>query len=585
MLQIIRKLSDILPRRDKIRIVILFFMMLGAGILQLVGLGMILAFISILADAETILNHEQLGTLWQLLNIQDFYGLLIWGSAVLALIFLIKSLYLIFYNYILSRFAHNKFRNIATELFASYMFLPYSFHLQNNSATLIRNVTVETNMLLKFLLIPMLSILMESVMIITVLIFLFIVEPTVTIMAALSIGLAGFLLIKLLKKYEQAYGRKAQKSRGEVIQYVNEGLGGIKEIKVLNRQQYFINKLRSAMEVLKQAETYNETSKESFRPAIELIAVGGMVTMALIMAIQGRGAEDIIPVLTLFGVGAFQLLPSFAKITNQYSKLDYHSHTIIPIHEDLMKVSRKVRTNLKKASFETLPLNQAIKLDKVGFAYSDDSKPVLKNISLSIPKGAAVGIVGKSGAGKTTLVDLILGLFEPTNGEILVDGKDIKENLIAWQSNVGYIPQIIYLADDTVRKNIAFGLNDEEIDEEKLIKAAEMAQLIEVIDELPKGFETLIGENGLRLSGGQRQRIGIARALYHDPDVLVMDEATSALDNETEQYIIKSIERLRGERTIIIIAHRLTTVQNCDQLYLLEDGKVLNSGTYKELYG
>lgn len=585
MWSILQKLNDILPRIDKIRLGILFVLMLGAGALQLMGLSMILGFISILSDSESVLANKQLTPLWSLLNINNFYDLLFWGSIALGAIFLVKGIYLVFYNYILSRFAHNKFRNIALQLFKSYMFMPYQFHLKNNSSVLIRNVTEETKMLLKFVLIPILSIAMESVMTIAVLVFLFIVEPVVTLMSAVSIGLAGFILIKVLKKYEQSYGKYAQKSRGEVIQNVKEGLSGFKEIRVLNRQNYFVNRLKETLEILKTAETFNETSKESFRPAIELIAIAGMLTLALIMASQGRGPEEIIATLTLFGVGAFQMLPAFAKITNQYSKLDYYGHSIIPIHEDLIKVSGQKMNNASRSDHEKLSLKKEISLESVDFGYPDDDRPVLKDISLTIPKGTAIGIVGKSGTGKTTLADLILGLFEPTSGNILVDGQSIFENLERWQRNIGYIPQSIYLADDTVRSNIAFGLADEVVDEKQLQRAVEMAQLTEVIEELPDGLDTRIGENGVRLSGGQRQRIGIARALYHDPEVLVMDEATSALDNKTEAYIIESIERLKGDRTILIIAHRLTTVKNCDILIKIENGAITQSGSYEDLYG
>ncbi len=584
MWSIIQKLNDILPRIDKIRLGILFLMMLVAGVLQLMGLGMILGFISILSDADSVLAHEQLQSIWAFLNISTFDDLLLWGSLALGLIFLIKSTYLIFFNYVLSRFAHNKFRNIALALFRSYMYMPYHFHLQNNSATLIRNVIEETRLLLKWVLIPLLSIAIEVIMITTVLIFLIIIEPVITLISAITIGSAGFILIKILKKYEQRYGKDAQQSRGDLIRHVSEGLGGIKEISILNRQNYFVNRLRSTLEILKKAETFNEASKESFRPAIELIAVAGMLTLALIMASQGRDAEEIIATLTLFGVGAFQLLPSFAKITNQYSKLDYYGRSIIPIHENLMHTAKEMGKGTENASKEKLSLNQEIKLKRVNFTYPDDKKPVLKDISLVIPKGSAVGIVGKSGAGKTTLVDLILGLFEPDKGEVLVDGKSIFNNLEQWQNNIGYIPQVIYLADDTIRNNIAFGIPESEINDQRLNDAIRMAQLEEVIAELPNGINTIIGEQGVRLSGGQRQRIGIARALYHNPEVLVMDEATSALDNKTEQYIIEAIERLKGERTVVIIAHRLSTVENCDKLFMLQNGEVAKTSTYKKLY-
>ena len=421
----------------------------------------------------------------------------------------------------------------------------------------------------------MLSIVMESVMILAVLLFLFMYEPKITLIAMLSVGISGLVLIRMMKKYEQAYGKQAQQSRKELVQRVSEGLGGVKEIKVLNRQQYFISRLYDTLERLKKAETYNETTRESFRPIIELVAVLGLLALTLILYLEGRALNEIAPVLTIFGASTFQMLPSFAKLTNQYSKLDYHSHAIIPVHEDLMRSTDHLVNKTPEKSTDKLLLTDNLTIKNVTFSYPNNLKSkILDNVTLTLNRGSAIGIIGKSGAGKTTLIDLILGLFEPDSGDILVDGKSIYENLSGWQENIGYIPQTIFLADDTVRKNIAFGLNDEEIDNEQLLSAIKAAQLQEVVNALPHGLDSNIGERGVRLSGGQRQRIGIARALYQNPEVLIMDEATSSLDNETEDYVIRSIERLKGDRTIIIIAHRLSTVESCDVLFRINNGRV-----------
>lgn len=292
----------------------------------------------------------------------------------------------------------------------------------------------------------------------------------------------------------------------------------------------------------------------------------------------------IIPILTLFAMATVRLMPSIQQLATLYTRLRYNIVSLDPIYNDLKELETASRKFVQERKLnKPLPLNTEIEIRNVGYRYPDSDVQALRNISITIPKGKAVAFVGASGAGKTTMVDLILGLLSPEQGAVYVDGKDIRKNISGWQKNVGYIPQSIYLADETLRSNIAFGIPVDDIDDYKVMKAVRLAQLENLLDQLPEGLETIIGENGTRLSGGQRQRVGIARALYHDPEVLVMDEATSALDNITERQITKAIESLKGERTLIMIAHRLTTVKNCDTLYFMEGGRIVEVGSYEDL--
>jgi len=584
MIKTISKINDLLPIQDKYRLFVLFLLMLFAGILQITGLSLILGFISILSNPESLFEIEELSFVFQILSIQNSYDLLFWGSIILILIFIVKTVYLIFFNYIMARFANNKFRNISVQLFRTYMLAPYAYHGENNTAKLIRNITSETYLLLNFILLPILSILLEVFMIMSVMIFLIFVEPVITISAVASIGLMGFLLVTLLKKYEKKYGKLALISRADMIQKVNEGLGGIKEIKVLKREKFFIDQLKQSTNFFITSEIYNQVSKQSFRHIVETVAVVGMLFLALFMVFQGNPIESIIPILTLFGVAAFQLLPSIAKITNQISKLNYYGYAIDTIHADMTNTdltskndhSEPIRT--EKINFE-----KVIKIEDLKYSYSAHQPDILSGITLHVKKGKAIGIVGESGAGKTTLVDLLLGLYKPTSGTISVDNTDIFKNIGGWQKLIGYIPQSIFLSDASIKENIAFGIEKSKIDSKRIQEVIELAHLSQLVSDLPNGIETNIGERGSKLSGGQKQRIGIARALYHNPELLIMDEATSALDNKTEHAIISTIEKLKGTKTLIIIAHRLTTIEHCDTVYVLEAGKIAAEGSYSDL--
>ena len=585
MLTLIKKISEILPPADKSKLILLFIFMLIAGALEVLGIGLILAFISIISTPDKIMSIAWLAPILNNLGIVNSHDMLVYGSVSLIGIFLFKNSYIIIFNYVQVHFVYNRFRFIATRLFEKYMNAPYIFHLGNNTARLIRNITIEINLMVRFVMLPILVIIMEIVMMTGIIIFLIIIEPFITFISLIFMGIAGVLFLKIIKSKISLYGAQSLNERARMIQKVNEGLGGFKEISVKNRQSWFIERFHSSAKVIAKAETFHQIAQQVTKPIIETVAVTSMLLVALILVWQGRGVESVIPVLTLFGLATFKLMPSVTKIISNYNSIKYYRHTLTPIHEDLTmmdKNNKNLKTDIIQKE-QKINLIDTIKLKNISYSYPGSCELVLKDLSLTISRGAAVGFVGGSGAGKTTIIDLILGLLNPDQGDIIVDNKNIKNNISGWQKNIGYIPQFIYLADNTIRNNIAFGLDEKEIDEEQLLSAVKMAQLGDVIKRLPKGLDTMIGERGVRLSGGQRQRIGIARALYNNPEILIMDEATSSLDNRTEKYIIQSIERLKKGRTIIIIAHRLTTVKNCDKLFLIKDGRVVDMGSYDEL--
>ncbi|HPK05937.1 MAG TPA: ABC transporter ATP-binding protein, partial [Bacteroidales bacterium] len=372
--------------------------------------------------------------------------------------------------------------------------------------------------------------------------------------------------------------------RREMLRAARQGFGGIKDARVLNRENEFIEIFRSMARKSSRLQQNRVFISMIPKPMIETLAVTGVILIALLMVLQGRPIENVVPILTLFAVAIIRLMPAIQQITQTLTDIRYHLPSVNAVYDDLMYLrpfNKQFEKDRRKK--DKLELKNNITINNIFYQYSNSSEQAINGISLTIPHGKAIAFVGSSGAGKTTIVDVLLGLLEPQQGEILVDGKNIYESISAWQRNIGYIPQFIYLGDESLRRNIAFGLSDKIIDEEEVLRTVKLAQLEELVAQLPEGLDTRVGERGTRLSGGQRQRVGIARALYNDPQVLVMDEATSALDNITEQQIIDSIENLKGERTVIMIAHRLTTVMNCDMLYFMDKGKIIDQGTYQEL--
>ena len=595
MFSTIKKIFSLLQTGDKFKLFILFLMMLLRALLEVIGIGIIPAFVSIIAAPDTVLNMDRLVPLWSWLGIETSGDLLVYGAILLIGVFLVKNIYFLFYNYTQSRFIWLRFASIGSNLFRNYMNAPYEFLLRRNSAELLRNVTQETRYLARNVITPIILIAKDLVLTLGIFALLLLLEPLNTILIFVILGGGGVLFLRILREKIRKYGKKAQDERESMIRAVNEGLGGFKDARVLNREKWFIRNFSSRIKNYGKLQIFGEAASMANKPVIETIAITGLLLITLLLYWQGRPVESVIPILALFGAATVRLMPTIQEMMKSFTNLRYYVFSVDPIYNDTKALEKKSREYLSKVSKHEvngtpgekpkLIFNNEISFEGVSYTYPQSVEGAVKDLSLSIPKGYAVGFVGPSGAGKTTLVDILLGLLEPQKGRITADNTDIHANIFAWKENIGYIPQFIFLADDTIKRNIAFGLPDKDIDKEKLQSAIEAAQLTDFVKTLPEGVDSVIGERGTRLSGGQRQRIGIARALYNNPRVLVMDEATSALDNITELYVINAIERLKGERTVIMIAHRLTTVKKCDHLYFLQGGQITDSGTYEELIG
>jgi ATP-binding cassette subfamily C protein len=590
MFDLIKKLKAILPPKDKFKIIILIILMILAGFLEVVSIALLSGFVAGVADPNLILNNEYISSILSFLNINSDRQILIFGTISLILVFLIKNIYLITYKYFQARFIYNRYRSISTRLFKIYMNVPFSFHLNRNSASLIRNVSTESKMIATNVMLPILQIATEFIMALSIIILLLSVQPIITIFILIALGMVSYFFLKGTKKTMKKHGQKALNEREKIIKTVNEGIGGFKEVTLNNRKPWFITRFEDSMLNLSKAEIFQQTTKQSVSPIIETIAIAGMLLIAFILLKQGHSLAMLSSILALFALSIRRLLPAVNNIVAQYSSLRYNAYSVDPIYQDLVDLEKYENMNDKaedkeknKEEYKKTTLKESIEVKNLNFKYQKEQDLILKDINLNIKQGQAIALVGSTGSGKTTLADLILGLLKPSSGKIEVDGKDIYTDISAWQENIGYIPQFIYLSDDSIKNNIALGLEENEIDEDKLQKAIEASQLTEFINRLPEKENTKIGERGIRLSGGQRQRIGIARALYDNPEVLVMDEATSSLDNITEKFIVEAIEQLKKNRTIIIIAHRLSTVKNCDQLYILKQGEIIEQGTYNEL--
>jgi len=496
----------------------------------------------------------------------------------LVVIYLIKALFLIFLAWQQSRFAFGVQAQLSQRLFTIYLQQPYTFHLQRNSAQLIRNAVTEVNQFTFSGIVPGLVLFTEGLVLLGLATLLLVVEPVGALAVMLVLGVASLLFYYVTHHRITRWGEARQHHEGLRIQHLQQGLGGIKDIKLLGRESNFLNQYQVHNIQNARIGEWQKTLQQLPRLWLELLAVTGLAVLVSVMLIQGRELAAIMSTLGLFAA-AFRLLPSVNRVLSSEQSLRFGLPVVNTLHEEV----KLAKPDYKAKSQGDLSFCRSIQLEQIKFTYPDATDPTLTELSLKIQRGESVGFIGTSGAGKSTLVDIVLGLLTPDNGRVTVDGIDIQNNLRNWQDQIGYVPQSTFLTDSTLRHNVAFGLPDDEISDEAIWSALKAAQLGGVVKSLPDGLEANVGERGVRLSGGQCQRIGIARALYHAPAVLVLDEATSSLDTITERDVMRAITALHGDKTILIIAHRLSTVEHCDRLYQLEQGRVVDEGTFESM--
>ena len=574
-----KKIFSLLTHSErKNAMMLLILMFIGMG-LETVGIGLVIPAIALMSKQDLALSYPKLQPLLNALGNPTQTQLIIGAMITLVIINLIKAIFIAFMIWRQKRFTMEVQIQLSLRLFTIYLRQPYIFHLKRNSAQLIRNSVTEVNEFTDAIS-SFISLLTDSLVTLGIVFLLMMFEPLGTMIVMLILGLATWLFYRITRSRIIRWGEARQLHEGFRIQNLQEGLGGAKDVKILGREsdfltQYNVHNIHSA----KAGQLY-QTLIALPRLWLELLAIIALATLVITMIIQGHNIARIVPVLGLFTASSFRLMPSINKMLTSVQTLRYTLPVVNILYEEFNLPAPDPNAQTGK---NTKVFRDEIRLINISYTYPDTPKPTLNNFSFVIRKGESVGFIGSSGSGKSTMVDVILGLLTPDSGQVKVDGEDIQQNLRAWQNQVGYVPQHIYLTDDTLRRNVAFGLSNEQIDDKAVTRAIIAAQLEPFIKSLPNGLETLVGERGVRLSGGQRQRIGIARALYHDPALLVLDEATSSLDTATERSVMKTVTKLHGNKTILIVAHRLSTVEKCDRLYRLEDGRIVGEGIPNEM--
>jgi len=574
-LSFFNKVQLFLKPKERVNITILLFLMLVGVFLETLGIGLVIPTLAIFSEHNIAEKYPAITPLLRFLGNPDPDTLLIGGVLLLFVVYLFKSVFLGLLAWAQNRFISNVEARLSLHLFTIYLRQPYVFHLQQNSALLIRNVTTEVGVFTTNVLTPTLQLITESLVIIAICIMVVLIEPVGSMIIISIFSLTGFGFMKLTKKTMTQWGEIRQQHDGMRLLHLQQGLGGAKDVKLLGRDSEFLNQYKVHANARASVIQLNGTVQQLPRLLMELLTIAAFALLVITTLVQGGAIGDIIPKMGLFAVAAFRLIPSINRILASSQALKYCSPVIDILEKELALPVEE--TNTQETSSK--PFNNQLVLQNISYTYPSAPTPALNNISLTIRQGTSVGFIGKSGSGKSTLVDILLGLLTPDSGSITADGIDIQENMRGWQKQIGYVSQTIYLTDDTLRKNIAFGLPTEDIDEESVTKAISAAYLAEFVDQLPEGLDTIVGERGVRLSGGQRQRIGIARALYHNPSILVLDEATSALDIATEKEVMEAVNALQGSKTIIIVAHRLSTIEKCDTVYNLQNGNIESHGT------
>ena len=583
-MQILKKLLFLLTSHEKKQAGLLLLMMLIMALLDMIGVASILPFIAVLSDVSIIETNL---ILKKIFHFSKNFGIqnneqFIFALGILVFIALITSLtFKALTNYMQMRFVLMRQYSIGKRLMQKYLYQPYSWFLGRNSADLGKSILSEVSEVVGTGIKPFLD-LIAQIMVATSIIFLLILlDPKLAIIVGFLFGSAYGLFYNIVRRYLNQLGEKRLESTFFRFKSISEAFGASKEVKVGGFEDIYIQKFSNAAEDTAKTQAIAGAINLLPRYFLEAIAFGGILLITLYMMKQSGSINSSLPIISLYVFAGYRLMPAVQQIYQSLAKLSFVGPSLDSLYKDI----KSLKSITENQNQESLPFNKTITLKNVNYNYPNTSRTALKNISLSIPIKSSIGLVGATGSGKTTTIDIILGLLQAQKGTLEIDGEIITyKNSRSWQKNIGYVPQHIYLADDTVAANIAFGVKTEDINIQSVEKASKIANLHDfVTEELPKQYETTVGERGVRLSGGQRQRIGIARALYHEPKVLVLDEATSALDNQTEKAVMDAINNLHKNITIIIIAHRLSTVKKCDKIFLLEKGKINNEGTFKEL--
>lgn len=569
----LKKINYVLDRKQKINLGILLIIIFIGAFVELLGVSAVMPLIDVAMQPETINEKWYFILISKYTGITDANQMVLFLAVLLIIIYILKNIYVMVMYSLQYRFVFNNQQRLSVRMMKSYMQQDYLFHVSKNVAEFQRNITSDVNGFFTVAL-NVLQFLAEFSVSAVLVIFLLIQDWVSTVAIAALLFLFMGIFTVFFRKVLVKIGEESRQTNVLVSKWLLQAFSGIKEIKVTNREKFFVANYNESYKKFAKIQRQQSILTYMPKPVMETVCICSlMLAMIIKIAIVKSDIVSFVTTLSVFAVAAFRMLPSFNKITGYISSMMFNKTAIDSVYKDLKEIEQLMgRKTIEQEDTVNITLNKSIRFNDVSFHYSGSDKWILKNANLEIQKNTSVALIGASGAGKTTAADLILGILEPQEGTITIDGVDIKKCMRSWHEDIGYIPQVIYLMDDNIRANVAFGIPESEIDDAAIEKALQEAQLDQFVHALPDGLDTMVGDRGVRLSGGQRQRIGIARALYRNPNVLVLDEATSALDSDTEREVMEAIDGLHGTRTLIVIAHRLSTIQKCDKIYEVGNG-------------
>lgn len=580
----LKKLLFLLTPKERTRAALIFFVILIMAFIEIAGLASIVPFMAILSDPDIIEQNLKLNAVFkfsQEFGVQNEKQFLFLSGLVVFLLLVISLMTKAFATYLQVNFSSNAKFNLEKRMVISYLSQSYVWFLDRHSADLGKNILGEVGTVIKGGVQAMINLITRGIVAIAVLTLLIVVDAKLTLIVGITLSLTYLVIFTLSKKILRYIGNERFKANRWRFTTVSEAFGAVKEIKVGGFEKNYVDRFSEPANKLAKYEAFFGVLTQLPRFAIEAVAFGGMLLITLYLMAKTNNFVNIVPTIALYTLAGYRLIPLLQGIFDAINTLRYTNPSVEALHYDL----KKLKTLELSRTKNLLSFTKEISLNNINFSYPNSAQLNLKNINLKIPVGSNIGIVGITGSGKSTLIDIILGLHKPKSGNLKIDGNMIDDqNRRSWQQSIGYVPQQIFLFDDTIASNIAFGLDYENIEQDKVEKAAQIANIHDFItDDLPLKYKTLVGERGIRLSGGQRQRLGIARALYHDPKVLILDEATNALDIHTEQLVLEEIKKLRKDRTMIVITHRLNSVKDCDNIIIIEKGEIIQEGSFEKL--
>lgn len=569
------KMMYILTPKQKRISILVFVMILVGAVLETLGVSIIIPLVQAMVSTEQLMQNEVVAQIADRFNITTGNQLIAVISGCVIVIYILKNLYLIGLSIMRVNYASRIRRELSLRIMKAYMKRNYAYFINMKTADMIRGVGYDCSGVYEVIF-QSFKMLTEAITVACICAFIIYADAFMAFGVIIILGISFVTLIAVFRKRMKRLGDDSRACASESNRFLFEAFQGIKDVFIFKGRQYYVDHYGKYYGRQQQIEANKTVSAESPAFFIEAVSITGLIIVVCLKLLTGTDASTFIPQLAAFAVAAFRVLPSIGRISSSFNQFIFMCPTVTAVYDNLREFekyeSRGIGLEMNEAVSEALPFEKEIRIEGLCWKYENSDKVILNNLNLTIPKGVAIGLIGQSGAGKSTLADILLGLFVPQTGRIEIDGVNIADNLDKWRNTISYVPQTVFLRDDTIRNNIAFGIEESQTDDAKVERALEQAQLKSVVDELPDGINTYMGERGIRFSGGQRQRVAIARALYNDPEILVLDEATAALDNETEAAVMEAIDALHGHKTLIIVAHRLSTIQKCDKIYEIVDG-------------